>query len=85
MISQSRAFSRGASILVCYSSGFHQNVQELEETFLVAWDEEAHSYICFSVFDVPAGQGRASEAIWFASVIANTTMEMGAHYDGFCG
>ena len=51
----------------------------------MAQDEEAHSHIYFSVFDVPAGQNKVSEAVWFTSAIADTSVEIGAYHYEFCG
>ena len=71
--------------MICYSSRCHQNVHELEETFLVAWDEEACSYLCFTVCNLPADQSRASEAVWFVIDVGGIVVEGGAYYDGLCG
>ena len=71
--------------MVCYSSWHHQNVQEPDEAFLVAWDEEACGYIYFTVCDLPADQSRASEAVWVVAVVGGTVVEVGAYYDGLCG
>ena len=51
----------------------------------MAWDEEAGGYLCFSVCDLPADQSRASEAVWVVAAVGGTAVEVGAHYDGFCG
>ena len=61
-------------------------MQEIEEAFLVAWDEEACGYLCFFlVCDLPANQSRASEAVWVVTTVGGTAVEVGAYYDGFCG
>ena len=51
----------------------------------MAWDEEACSFLCFTVCDLPVDQSRASEAVWFTSAVGDTVVKVGAYYDGLCG
>ena len=51
----------------------------------MVWDEEACGYLCFIVCDLPADQSRVSEAVWVATAVGGTAVEVRAHYDGLCG
>ena len=40
--------------------------------------------VCLEVFDLSAGQGRASEAVRIVTASVDTGVEMGGHCYGFC-
>jgi len=50
----------------------------------VAGNEEGRGTVCISMFDVPEGEGRASEARWDSTAFGDTRVEMGQHLHGFC-
>ena len=63
----------------------NEDVQRLEEKYLVGRNETRSCRVCVKVLYLPTSHNRTLEAFRTSTVATNTIMEMGTHNDGLRG